>query len=287
MNLTQLRSFIAVAEAGSFTGAATAIGLTQSGLSQALAALEEALGTKLLVRQRHGVELTAFGERALAHARAAFVHLEALRREAAEAAGEERGSVRIAAFPSVFATVLPRLLRRFRSLHPDIEVVALETDDREIEVWLHNGAIDLGVVLNPAPDRHAILLGQDAWVAVLPAAHPLGRRNTLSLAILVGEPFVLATGGCIHHARALAAAAGLALADVRIEVRDWASAIALVREGLGVCIVPESTLPEVRRGLRVARLDPPIFRQFGLLTARGRVPSPSTERLVTLAQQQL
>jgi DNA-binding transcriptional LysR family regulator len=68
-------------------------------------------GVKLLARQRHGVELTAFGERALDHARAALVHLEAIRKEAAKATGEEAGSVRIAAFPSIFATVLPPLPR--------------------------------------------------------------------------------------------------------------------------------------------------------------------------------
>ena len=70
-DLTQLRSLIAVAEAGSVTAAAETIGVTQSGLSQALAALEESLGVKLLTRQRYGVELTAFGEQALEHARAA------------------------------------------------------------------------------------------------------------------------------------------------------------------------------------------------------------------------
>lgn len=284
MNLTQLRSLIAVAEAGSFTAAAEAVGVTQSGMSQSLAALEEALGVKLLVRQRHGVELTAFGERALDHARAALAHLEAIRQEAAQASGEEEGSIRLAAFPSVFATVLPPLLRRFRARHPGVEVVALETDDREVEAWLEAGSVDLGVLLNPAPDSGAIYIGQDAWVAVLPAAHRLGRRATLSLAELIAEPFVLATGGCHLHAGALADAAGLSLADVRMEVRDWASAVALVREGVGVSLIPESTLPEKRKGLRVARFDPPLCRRFGLMAAPGRKPSRAAGLLMELAR---
>lgn len=209
MNLTQLRSLIAVAEAGSFTAAATNVGITQSGMSQALAMLEESLGVKLLARHRHGIELTAFGERALDHARAALAHLDAIGKEAAEAAGEEVGSVRIAAFPSVFSTVLPPLLRRFRALYPGIELIALETDDREVEVWLEAGSIDLGIVLNPRPDSDAVLIGQDAWVAVLSTAHRLGRRETISLTDLAAEPFVLATGGCHVHARTLAEAEGL------------------------------------------------------------------------------
>jgi DNA-binding transcriptional LysR family regulator len=286
MNLTQIRSLIALAEAGSFTAAAETLGITQSGMSQALAALEEDLGVQLVVRQRHGVELTAFGERALEHARAALAHLEAIRHAAAEASGQETGALRLAAFPSVFATVLPPLLRRFRSLYPDVDLVALETDDREVGVWLQSGAVDLGVVLNPAPGDAAVAIGEDEWLGVLPAAHRLGRLGTLSLVELVREPFVLATGGCHLHARALAEAAGLSLADVRMEVRDWTSAIALVREGIGVSLVPASTLPENRKGLRLARLEPALFRHFALMPAPGRPPARAAALLLDLAKTQ-
>lgn len=286
MNITQLRSLIAIAETGSFTAAAASVGVTQSGMSQALAALEESLGVKLLVRQRHGVELTAFGQGALDHARAVVAHLEAIRKEAAETIGEKAGSLRIAAFPSIFATVLPPLLRRFRALHPGIELVALETDDREVESWLEAGSIDLGVVLNPSPDSDVVPIGQDAWVAVLPMSHRLGRRGAVALAELAAEPFVLATGGCHVHARTLAEAAGLSLADVRMEVRDWISAIAMVREDVGVSLVPESTLPEKRKGLRTAQLDPPLRRRFGLMASPARKRSRAANLLIELARQQ-
>ncbi|WP_092773339.1 LysR family transcriptional regulator substrate-binding protein [Agrobacterium fabrum] len=232
-----------------------------------------------------GIELTAFGERALDHARAALAHLDAIGKEAAEAAGEEVGSVRIAAFPSVFSTVLPPLLRRFRALHPGIELIALETDDREVEVWLEAGSLDLGIVLNPRPDSDAVLIGQDAWVAVPPTAHRLGRRETISLTDLAAEPFVLATGGCHVHARTLAEAEGLSLANVRMEVRDWTSAIALVREGVGVSLVPESTLPEKRKGLRTAaRLDPSLCRRFGLVASPMRKHGRAANLLIELAR---
>ncbi|MFJ7441330.1 LysR family transcriptional regulator [Methylorubrum thiocyanatum] len=286
MNLSQLRTLIAVAEAGSFTAAAEATGITQSGMSQAIAALEESLGARLLVRQRHGVELTAFGERALHHARAALGHLESLRQKAQAASGEETGSLRIAAFPSVLATVLPPLLRRFRTRHPGIDVIALETDDREVKAWLAAGSIDLGVVLDPAPDSDAVPIGQDAWVAVLPRSHPLARQPALTLAQLAAEPFVLATGGCHLHAGTLAHAAGLSLADIRMEVRDWVSAVALVREGVGVGIVPESMLSERRKGLRVAGLDPPLCRRFGLMAAHGRACSRAARLFLELARKE-
>lgn len=237
-------------------------------------------------RRRDGVELTAFGERALRHARAALGHLESLRQEAQAAIGEETGSLRIAAFPSVLATVLPPLLRRFRTRHPGIDVIALETDDREVKAWLAAGSIDLGVVLDPEPDSDAVPIGQDAWVAVLPRSNPLDRQRALTLAQLAAEPFVLATGGCHLHAGTLAHAAGLSLADIRMEVRDWVSAVALVRDGVGVGIVPESTLPERGKGLRVAGLDPPLCRRFGLMAAHGRACSRAARLFLELARKE-
>ncbi len=128
------------------------------------------------------------------------------------------------------------------------------------------------------------MIGQDAWVAVLPMAHRLGRREAVSLAELAAEPFVLATGGCHVHARTLAEAAGLSLADVRMEVRDWTSAIALVREGMGVSVVPESTLPEKRNGLRTVRLDPSLCRRFGLVASPKRKRGRAANLLIELAR---
>jgi hypothetical protein len=99
--------------------------------------------------------------------------------------------------------------------------------------WLAAGSVDLGVVLNPPAARNAVPLGRDAWVPILPATHPLSRRTSLSFVELAAAPFVLATGGCHVNARSLAEAAGWTLHSVQIEVRDWSSAIALVREGVG------------------------------------------------------
>lgn len=86
------------------------------------------------------------------------------------------------------------------------------------------------------------------------------------------------------HARTLAEAAGLSLADVRMEVRDWTSAVALVREGVGVSLVPESTLPEKRKGLRTARLDPSLCPCFGLVASPKRTLGQAAKLLIELAR---
>lgn len=286
MNLTHWRLVLAVVDAGNITHAAAQVGMTQSGASQAIAQLEDTLGAPLFTRERRQTVPTALGLRVADEARAmlgALHRIQALSREARGAAG---GTLRLASFPMVFSTVLPPVLRRFRQLHPEIDVVSLEATDDEVETLLAAGTVDVGVVLNAAPGRPVCPLGQDEWMAVLPAAHPLARAGSaIALAELAVQPFVLATGGCSVHAQSLAADAGFAITDVRASVRDWASAFALVRDGLGVTLVPALTLPESRRGLRVMRLASPLYRSFSLAASTRAADGAPVRALFAMLQR--
>jgi DNA-binding transcriptional LysR family regulator len=272
MNLSHWRLLVAVADTRDISRAAQQVGISQSGASQAIAQIETTLGAKLFVRERREVIITALGEQVMHHARAMLGQFDAIRALGDTAQGLSAGRIRLATFPSVLATVLPGLLSAFKRRHPGIDVVALEGSDEEVEAWLAEDTIELGVVLNPAPERQAAIIGRDAWVALLPAHHPLGRRSSeqgVALSELADEPFVLATGGCDVHAQSLAMQAGVALSDIRVTVRDLASAAVLVREGLGVSVVPESALPADQRGLRVMQLQPRAYREFGLVCSRA------------------
>jgi DNA-binding transcriptional LysR family regulator len=280
INLTHWRLLACVADTRSISLAAQQAGITQSGASQAIAQLEASLGGKLFVRERRDVAPTALGEQVLVHARAMLAQWDAIRALGDAAQGLRAGRVRVATFPSVLARVLPAMLSAFRRRHPGIDVVALEGTDEEVEAWLAQGAVELGVVLNPAPERQAIIIGRDAWLAVLPAHHPLGRRSSeqgVTLAELADQPFVLATGGCSEHGQRLAEQAGVTLSDIRVTVRDLASAAVLVREGLGVTVLPESALPEDQRGLRVMQLQPRAYREFGLVCSAAGRDSAATQ----------
>lgn len=286
MNLIHWRLVLAVVDAGNITHAAAQVGMTQSGASQAIAQLEDTLGAPLFTRERRQTVATALGLRVADEARTMLGALHRIQTLSREARGAAGGTLRLASFPMVFSTVLPPVLRRFRQLHPEIDVISLEATDDEVETLLAAGTVDVGVVLNAAPGRQVCPLGQDEWMAVLPAAHPLARaRGAIALAELAAEPFVLATGGCSVHAQTLAAAAGLAITDVRASVRDWASAFALVRDGLGVTLVPALTLPESRRGLRVLRLASPLYRSFGLAASRQAADSGPVRALFAMLQR--
>jgi DNA-binding transcriptional LysR family regulator len=283
MNLLHWRLLVAVADAGNMSRGAERVGITQSGASQAIAQLEASLGFKVFTRERRHIGITALGEQVVEQARAMVERLDAIRALADDSRGLNGGRIRLASFPSVISKVLPGLLRDFQRRHPGIALVALEGTDEEVEAWLDAGTVELGVVLNPAPGRAAALLGRDAWVAVLPSSHPLGRRASgsgVTLGEVAAQPFILATGGCAVHGQSLVERAGLRLPDVRVTVRDWASACMLVREGMGVALVPESTLPEDRRGLRVMQLTPPVHREFGLVCSEAGKASRPVQALL-------
>jgi DNA-binding transcriptional LysR family regulator len=289
MNLMHWRMVVAVADTGNITRAAERVGMTQSGASQALALIEETLGVQLFSRENRQTLPTAIGLPVIEQARTMLGALEAIRSTVDAAKDIQRGSIRLASFPMVLATFLPPLLRQFNRLYPGVQVVALEVSDDEVETLLDAGLVDVGVVLNPAPERNAAVLGRDAWVAVLPGGHPLARgahEEGISLAQLVTQPFVLATGGCSTNARSLAADAGLQLSDVRAEVREWSSAFTLVRENIGVTLVPEMTPPANRQGLRVIALLPRIVREFALVVAPHKTPSAPVQALLSMLADQ-
>ncbi|MEZ0603874.1 LysR family transcriptional regulator [Paraburkholderia sp. IW21] len=278
MNLMHWRLLVAVADAGCVSKAAAQVGITQSGASQAISQLEDMLGVKVLLRDRRRTTVTAIGEQVIAQARRMLVEWESIKTLVDASRGLHAGRIKLATFPSVFTSLLPRFLQSFGQQYPGINVVSLDGTDDEIKAWLADGTVDVGVVMNAGAGREAFTLGRDAWVVVAPTSHPLARRSSgigVSLDELAGEPYVLATGGCRLNSRRLFEEAGHTLSDLRISVRDWSTAFELIREGMGLSLVPESMLPVARQGLRVLNLATPMYREFGLVCSEAGRLSPA------------
>ncbi|EPA9086867.1 LysR family transcriptional regulator [Serratia marcescens] len=286
-NLLHWRLLVAVADNGTITQAAALCGMTQSAASQAIAQLETMLSTRLLVRQPHNVVLTQSGLQIVAHARTMLEGLRAIQQCAQQAGNAHAGKIRLASFPSAFSTLLPPLLRKFRRLYPDIELITLEGTDHEVESWLTSATADIGVVLNPAPERLCFPLGEDTWLAIVPSAHPLAReRWPVALDALFRLPFILATGGCDVNAQSLAQQSGLALADIRATVSDWQTALTLVREGTGVALMPASVIPPDALGVCALPLVAPVYRRFGLACSSEAAALPPVQTLLNYLREQ-
>ncbi|GJH24544.1 LysR family transcriptional regulator [Caballeronia novacaledonica] len=278
MNLTHWRLLVAVADAGCVSKAAGQVGITQSGASQAISHLEDMLGVKVLLRDRRRTTVTAIGEQVIVQARRMLIEWESIKTLVDMSRGLHAGRIKLATFPSVFASILPSFLQSFGQKYPCINVVSLDGTDEEIEAWLADGTVDVGVVMNPDVEREALVFGRDAWVVAVPTSHPLARRSSrigVSLEELASEPYVLATGGCRSNSQWLIEETGYALSDLRISVRDYSTAFELIREGMGVSLVPESMLPAARQGLRVLPLTKPRYREFGLVCSEAGRLSPT------------
>ena len=262
MNLAQLRALVAVADEGSFTQAASVLGLTQSGTSHAVASLERELGLRLIHRARTGVAVTAPGERILTLAREVLHRADRITEEAAAAAGRYRGRLRLAGVPSA-CHLLPALIAEFGRRFPQVEVVLLEGTDTEVTDWLREGIADIAVQaatnwINGVP------LAEDRMIAVLDHDHVLATQASVSLADLSDDPFILSDGGCEPLLRQMYKAAGLDLRP-KLRVRDMATLLALVREQVGVTVIPELSFTDPR-GLVAVPVEPLTHRRLVLTT---------------------
>lgn len=284
MTLSQLQVFVAIVEAGSFTGAAAALGLTQSAVSHALAGLEAELGVTLVERDRHGVALTAIGHQILGHTRDVLRQTDAMRQVAAAVRGLATGKVRVGSFPSASAHLLPGIIRTFQQRYPGIEVVVFEGTDAEVRAWILERIVDAGFVTLPTEGVEAIPIAQDEMVAVVPTAHPLCTHRTVQVAQLATEPFIMSKAGCEPLIRAIFREANVLFRPPQFEVSDVPTILAMVQEGLGVTIVPRLNLVADLAGVHTISLDPSVFRRLALGVCTLEQAAPAVRALLHQAQ---
>jgi molybdate transport repressor ModE-like protein len=236
----RLLVFREVARTGSLAGAARVLGWTQPAVSQHVRRLEETAGTPLVVRAGRGVSLTEAGRVLLRHADAVADRLEAAAQDLAALAGLQTGRVRVAAFPTAAAVLLPPVLAALLQRAPGLDVRLTELEPPEAEAAVRAGSADLALVfrhaLDTAPVEGDLLrepLTQHPVVAVVPA----DRAVPVDLADLAAERWIAGCVRCRAHLLRCAAAAGFA-PDVRFATDDHVVAQRLVASKLGVALLP-------------------------------------------------
>lgn len=265
MNVSQLRVLGAIAQAGSLTGAADRLGITQSGVSHALASLEGEFNLRLVVRGHAGCSLTEVGERLLPYAIEAVRAIDLFEDEAIAATADPMsGRLLVGAFPSIYQLLRP-LVRTFARRHPAAEVVLLEGTDVEVEHWLDSQTIDVGTMTRPRAGLKTTPFTSDRFVAVMPAGHPLADQADVSLAELADDPFLLSDGGCERQIRRLYEEQGLQLLPL-CRVQAMSTLLAMIREDIGISVLPELALGQQAQGIAAVSLRPPARRDLLLAT---------------------
>ncbi|TDD01843.1 LysR family transcriptional regulator [Saccharopolyspora terrae] len=272
MQIAQLRAFVAALDENGFGAAAHVLGRTQSAISHAVAALEQELGAAVLRRSRDGVRATPLGEQILPRARAVLRQVEGIEEDARALRGMNRGRLRIAAFPTA-CQLLPTYIAALRRTCPGIEVVLWEGTDQEVERWIEEHLVDVGVRATlDTPGADELLLATDEMVAVVDPQHPLAAEPTVRLSDLTDDPMLVSDGGCEPLVDQLHADAGISL-RIDQRVREMSTLLAMVREGLGVTVVPELSVEE-GRGVVAIPLRPRARRHLTLVCATDPPTGP-------------
>jgi DNA-binding transcriptional LysR family regulator len=293
MNLSQLQSFVALADTGSFTEAAYTVNLTQSAVSHALSTLESELGVTLLDRNRKGVTaLTNVGEKILPHVRALLAQAESIEQEAKAAQGLAMGKLRLGSMSSMISPqLLASVLTYFQQQYPNVEVVLFEGTMQEVGEWIQNNVIDVAFSLHPTDCFDSTLVTTDELCVVVAPTHPLHRQSVVKPDDVSEEGFIMAKNECSWQFLKMA---GLHIHKTRPTIRyqatDSATILAMVREGLGITILPRTVLPKKLDGLVAIPIDPPQYLQIGLLVKAQEAASPVAklfvETISTWAQAQ-
>jgi LysR family hydrogen peroxide-inducible transcriptional activator len=283
MELDQLRSFLAVAQVRSFTRAANLVHLSQPAISRQIARLEKELGVPLFERYGRRVETTPDGKLLLPLAKTIVARADDAARLIKEHAGMTASRVSLGSTGTVFAHLLSPILAPFIKAYPRVQLDLVEMEDALLEDAVLNGELDCAVITAWGSTRAAVvhLLTEDIYL-VVPADHPLTSRASVALRELADESILL-PGYSLNMSNLLTDACRQAGFEPRVRYRANYPELgkALMREGLGVALMPRTFLtPITLEELVVIPLEERLTRDLNLIYSREHPLSAAARALL-------
>ena len=289
------RAFVEIAARGSFTAGADALRLTQSTISEQIAALEKELGTRLFERGRHGAQLTESGGRLLEPAQRLLRMAADIERQAPM--GGDRGRVlRVGATMGPLFVRLPEVVHRLQEEEAGLTVLLRDIPTAEALLQIGLGELDLGILSVLDRSFHtalgtgieSVVLAEEDWVILAPIDHELAGRQAVSLDRIRNEPLILfprpyALRMVIDEAFARA---GISV-EPTIETGWLQTAVRCVELGLGISLVPRAVTIAQEAHVAVLDIDEPVIPRRVLIALyrsdSGR--SDLTERFLALLRR--
>lgn len=261
IDFSRLRVLVAVAREGSITAAAEALHYAQPSVSHQIAKLEAEVGMPLLQRMGRGIRLTEAGRLLAERAEDILGQLDAVSAELDEMVGLRTGHVRLAAFPSALATIVPVAAARIAAEYPGVKLSFTEAEPPEALSALRNNDVDVALVFEhgdpPRSDRRDIsltlLLDEPLYVVTSHDGEWAGPREELTT--YSRDRWIAGCERCREHLAAACEQAGFT-PTVDFETDDYVAVQALVAAGLGVSLLPALTLVANRHsGVRLDRVS--------------------------------
>ncbi|MGP5323666.1 LysR family transcriptional regulator [Vreelandella titanicae] len=252
ISIAQLRVLLAVVEEQSYTRAAARLGVSQSGVSHSMQALEKLVGGPLITKAAERWEPTALGELVLTSARKVVGEFQVLSQQVAQFHNEVDETLKIGVIPSALTGWLSPHLSSLTSRYPDAISLVLEGMEEEIKEWVESGVVDMGITTDVTQLNLTYwcehfdwqLLKKDEVVAVLPENHSLCKQASVTVAELADHPLIMSSGGCEALIQQIFAHSLEEVDTFQVDfwVRDTRTLLQMVAGDVGVSLVPTLAL---------------------------------------------
>jgi LysR family hydrogen peroxide-inducible transcriptional activator len=241
MEIHQLRYFVAVAEEGSFSRAATRVRVAQPSLSQQIRKLEAEVGQPLFDRLPRSVVLTEAGHCLIDYARKILSSIDDARRCVGELKGEIGGKLAVGAIPTIAPYVLPKLVRKFQEHYPAVTLEIVEDVTDGITRRIEAGELDVALAstCQPSPTLRRESLGNEPLLALVPEGHPMAKKTQVEMDDLKSQRFLL-----LHEMHCLSRQVHHLLEsrhlqpEIALAGSQLGTIANMVAAGIGVSIVP-------------------------------------------------
>ncbi|MFF1552828.1 LysR family transcriptional regulator [Rhodococcus erythropolis] len=283
LDLIRLRILVAVAQEGSVTAAADSLGYAQPSISHHLRQLESEVGVPLFQRAGRGLRLTDAGAVLVQRATEILGHVDAAVAEVQTYAGLRAGRLRLAAFPSALASVIPQAMAAFTSRHPEVSISLVEAEPPKALALLRNNDVDVAVVFAHEDTADVGLkyvtqttLLEDPLYLITSARNVNAANEIMDYA---GETWIAGCPSCRAHLLTACGRAGF-IPRIEFETDDYVAVQALVASGSGVSTLPALALLAHRNpDIRAHRI--PDERRTISVATYGRPPrAPAIDAFV-------
>ncbi len=286
MDIRKCKLFVLTAETGSISKTANMTGYTQSAVSHTLKSLENEVGVQLFIRDRYGVHLTPLGSDFLIHARRLLAENERLEQYIYDVHGLEVGTITIGTFTSISSSWLPVIIKRFKDIHPSIEIIIKEGGFDELTTWLQNMSIDIAFLSKSAHmEMDFIHLAYDPMVAVLPLDYVLQpKAASFKLHDFDDNPFVLLSDGVDYDIRRILESTKT-VPKFNYSSQYDLTIMSMVENGLGLSILPQLSFFNIHNpNIKTLPLDPPFYRDLGIGIRSLEATPPLVRSFIYTAQ---
>ncbi|KZE63739.1 LysR family transcriptional regulator [Fictibacillus phosphorivorans] len=285
MDIRQLTYFHAVAKYKSFTKASGVLHLSQPALSKMVKSLEDELEMELIDRSSRKIELTEAGEIVFEQSRMILDSLDNLSANLYDLMHLKKGKIKIGIPPLIGFLFFPKLIKKFKTRYPDIKIQMVEHGANEIQQEVHDGLLDLAIVVLPADQEEFEVVSfiEEQLLLFVHSSHPYANRKTVEMKELSEELFILFKEGFTLHDRVIheCLKAGFH-PKISYESSQWDFISGMIGEGLGVSIFPQSISEKVDSDSikAIPIVNPTLPYQLAIIKKKGKYVTFATQEFI-------